>query len=241
MLPLTFWRRLSAFFMKKWRERLVVSCVLVLVGSYAWVHRPHVAPATSVQESVTLPRYAEQEQAAQSVSVSGPLADYMSRVKAAGVETLQPISSTVLQSGSRRTVVSDHVTDDSPVGTSTPLLHRTFNVTRIVDLPFDLPAHASMPKLRGTYRSFVSGNGAGQAGTDDSGVEFLLLNEQQFTDLINGRPSDALFSADDAANGEVNFTMPPTFGKPAKYHLVFRNSSPSSGKRAVQADFHIDF
>ncbi len=226
--------------MKKWQERLVVSCVLVLVGSYAWVHRPHVAPATSVQESATLPRYAEQEQAAQSVSVSGPLADY-TRVKAAGVETLQPISSTVLQSGSHRTVASDHVTDDSPVGTSTPLLHRTFNVARIVDLPFDLPAHASTPKLRGTYRSFLPHNGAEQGGVDDAGVEFLLLNEQQFADLIDGRPGNALFSADDASNGEVNFTMPPTFGKPAKYHLVFRNSSPSSGKRAVQADFRIDF
>ena len=228
--------------MDKCLGRLAASFVLELVGSYLWAHRTHVALHEACgQESVSLPHYAEQDQASQSVSVSGPLADYMSRMKAAGVETLQPISATVLQSGSRRTVASDHVTDDSPVGTSTPLLRRTFNVARIVDLPFDLPAHASTPKLRGTYRSFVPHNGAEQAGSDDGGVEFLLLNEQQFTDLINGRPGDALFSADDASNGEVNFTMPPTFGKSAKYHLVFRNSSLSNGKRAVQADFRIDY
>jgi hypothetical protein len=237
--------------MKKWLGRLAATFVLVLVGSYAWVHRPHVAISeASGLESATSPHYAEQEQASQSVTLTGPLADLMARQKAAGVEMLQPIFSTASQSTPRKTVASDHVTDDSPVGTSTPLLHKTFNVARIVDLPFDLPAHASTPKLRGTYRSFATHGGGQQAAeqSDDHGadVEFLLLNEQQFADLLSGHPSDALFSTDAASSGEVNFSMAPTFGQTAKYYLVFRNSafrdsSHAGAKRAVQADFRIDF
>ena len=149
------------------------------------------------------------------------------------------------QTISHKPLASDHVSNTSPAGTSTTLLHKTFNVTSIVNVPFDLPAHASTPQLRGTYQSFpVQGNvkQASERFSDQSAdVEFLVLNEQQYADLLNGRPGDALFSTDAASNGEVNFTMPPTFGQPMKYFLVFRNASPSVGKKAVQADFRIDF
>lgn len=155
--------------------------------------------------------------------------------------TSQPSDQNVSQEPS----ASDHVSNDSPAGTSTTLLHKTFNVASIMDVPFELPAHASTPQLRGTYQSFFVHGGVKQASerfSDQSAdVEFLLLNEQQHADLLNGRPGNALFSADAVSNGEVDFTMPPTFGKPAKYFLIFRNASPSDGKKAVQADFRIDF
>ena len=72
-------------------------------------------------------------------------------------------------------------------------------------------------------------------------LEFLRLNQQQDSDLVNGRPGDALFSADDTSIGKVNFTLPPTFNPPAKRYLVFRSSSPRASQRVVQADFRIDF
>jgi len=226
--------------MKTWLGWLVASCVLMLIGSYAWIHRRHVAiPAAVVQDNH--PRYAEEEQAGQMLGVTGPMADYMLRQKAGDVETLQPIA----QVSAHKASAGDHVSNDSPVGTSTALLHKTFNVTGITELPFELPAHASTPQLRGTYRAFLSHGGARQANErsddHDALVEFMLLSEQQYADLLNGRPGDALFSADAASNGEVDFTMPPTFGQTAKYHLVFRNSKPTEGKKVVQAEFRIDF
>jgi hypothetical protein len=238
--------------LKEWLRWLVTGFVLVLIGSYAWSHRHQVAtPAKSAEDFDSLPKYAEQKQAGEMVTYSGPLADAMLRQKPGDVVTLQPISSTVPQAGASSSVsygpVSfDHATNDTPVGTSKALLHKTFNVENIVNLPFELPAHASTPNLRGTYRAFPQHNGNSQTGSDeDAAVEFMLLNQQQFADLLNGRPGDALFSADAASNGEVNFTMPPTFAQPAKYYLVFRNSAFRSGSRAtgkaVQADFRIDF
>jgi hypothetical protein len=69
----------------------------------------------------------------------------------------------------------------------------------------------------------------------------MVLNERQFTDFINGHPGDAMFSADSAHDGEVNFSLPPTLSKSTWYYLVFRNSSPTGDKKVVQAEFRVDF
>lgn len=136
-----------------------------------------------------------------------------------------------------------NASDSSPVGTTRPLLHKTFNLSGMVDVPFEVPPHASTPQLKGTYRSYLAQGGvqpASQTTTDDGEVEFMVLSEQQHADLLAGRPSDALFSADAASNGEVDFTLPPTFGQTTKYFLVFRNAT-AANKKVVQADFRIDF
>jgi hypothetical protein len=226
--------------MKEWYRWLIASLLLVLFCSFAWIHmRRSAVPAVAAQPPQS-PAYAEQEQARQMVTVTGPLADYISRRP--DVETLQPAAHPVSYSASGRPLADDHVHNDSPVGTSTSLLHRTFNVADIADLPFELPPHASTPNLRGTYQSFLPRSGqTGVLSDDQAEVEFLLLSETQYAELIHGRPVNPIFSVDAASNGEVDFTMPPTYGRPAKYFLVFRNSAPDKGKKAVQADFRIDF
>ena len=214
---------------------LMVSCALVLVGSYAWINRHQagavIAVPTAEQAPATEAPYAEVREAQKSVTLAGPMADYMSRQEPSKVETLPPIS--------RKASASDHV-GGSPVGTSNTILHQTFKVAGIVNLPFEIPAHAANPQLRGTYRSFVK-----QAGTQSSDtaadVEFLLLNEQQYAEFLNGRSGEAVFSAEDAHNQEVNTGLPPTLDQPAKYYLIFRNNSHDAGKKVVQADFRIDF
>jgi hypothetical protein len=237
---------------KEWFGWLAATLVVVLLGSYMWTHRYHPAiPAHRADESYSGPPYAEPQQADQIVTVTGPLADAMLRQKPGDVVTLQPVSSSVSQpvpqaepgsSVAHRRVSLDHASEDTPVGSSKTLLEKTFNVDNIVNLPFDLPAHASTPNLRGTYRAFLTHNGNQQTlSDDDATVEFMVLNQQQFADLLDGRPADALFSADAASNGEVNFTMPPTFAQSAKYFIVFRNGSRATGKKVVQADFRIDF
>jgi hypothetical protein len=229
---------------------LVMSCVLVLGGSYAWVHRNHMAesvaaPALAPAPSTIPTDYEEAKAARSAAPIAGPLADYMAHDKSASVETLepiQPVASTQpaqsAQAVSHAVRASDHVTGDSPVGTSRGVLHQTFGVAKAVSLAFEVPPHASTPQLRGTYHSFVK---QADGASSDAEVEFLVLNERQYADLVDGHGGEAVFSAEDADSQEVNTSLPPTMDKPAKYYLIFRNNSRSAGKKFVQADFRVDF
>lgn len=216
---------------------LIVGCVVVFVGAFAWTHRPHPAPAPTLaqQEAETDATYEEMREAQKSVTLAGPLANYMAREGQPKVETLQPVS--------HKATALDHV-GGSVVGTSSAILHQTFVVASIVNLPFEVPAHAASPQLRGNYRSFVKPAGGKPGETESSdaaNVEFLVLNEAQYAEFLNGHDSEAIFSADDAHDQEVNASLPLTVDHPAKYYLVFRNTSPKAGKKTVQADFRIDF
>jgi len=224
--------------MKQSINWLVAGCVLAFIIAFAWTHRQPPLPAGPTPEqqaAQTEATYAEVHEAQNAVTVAGPLANYMAREGQAKVETLQPIS--------HKATALDHV-GGSVVGTSSPILHQTFSVASIVNLPFEVPAHAANPQLHGSYRSFVKPAG-GKPGetesTDAANVEFLVLNEAQYAEFLNGHDSEAIFSADDAHDQEVNAGLPLTINQPARYFLVFRNSSPKAGKKLVQADFRIDF
>ncbi len=215
---------------------LMVGLVFVMAGSYAWTRRHRVVAAVAAQGDSVAPvheqpilDYEEARQARELVTVTGPLADYMSRQKPSHVETLQPIS--------HRPTAVDHV-GGSPVGTSSEILQKTFRVIKVVNVPFEVPAHASNPQMRGNYRSFVERDGP-QIGDNSGDVEFLVLNEQQYSDFLSGHSSEATFSADGAQ--EVSASLPPTLSEPAKYHLVFRNNRHDRTRQLVQADFRIDF
>jgi hypothetical protein len=108
----------------------------------------------------------------------------------------------------------------------------------MVNWPFEVPAHAANPQLRGTYRAFLKYGDA--LSPDPADVEFLLLNEQQYGELMGGHPGDAILSA--PSSQEVATGLPPTLDQPAKYYLVFRNNSGKAAKKkVVRADFRIDF
>jgi hypothetical protein len=128
----------------------------------------------------------------------------------------------------------------SPVDTSQQILHKTFSVSSTVKFPFEIPAHAAIPHLRGNYRSFVKDLGV-QSNDDIANVDFLILNEDQYADFVGGRAGEALFSADASHEQDVNVSLPPSQDQPRKYYLVFRNSSGGAAKKLVQADFTVDF
>ena len=88
------------------------------------------------------------------------------------------------------------------------------------------------------FRSFFQAGGKPTSDTD-ADVEFHVLNDEEFSNFLNGKPSEALFSADATHNQEVNASLPPTLNHPATYHLVFLNESRK--KKVVQADFRVDF
>src|SRR5260370_37612813 len=101
---------------------------------------------------------------------------------------------------------SDHIAG-SPVGSSNTILRRTFAVSTLIKVPFEIPAHAATPHLHGTFRSFVQQAGA-QSGDDSANVDFLVLNQQQYSELANGRPSEAPFSADATHEQVMNLGLP---------------------------------
>jgi hypothetical protein len=218
---------------------LVTAIVVLFGGIYAWNQMrraPLVAPAQpQVAEN---PAYAEAQEAQKTVAFTGPLADYMSRQQGSApakeaqqVETLQVVPVKPSE--------SDHV-GGSVVGTSMPILQTTFRVRGAVQVPFEVPAHAASPRLQGSYRSFRK-----QAGTENddtgAGIAFLVLNDQQFNDFLNGRAGEAAFSADDARQQEVNTGLPPTMNQAQKYHLLFLNNSKGKEKQFVEADFRMEF
>ena len=225
--------------MRRVLELLATVFVVILIGLLAWNHRRAVPisaiplpPATS-QPPDTHIEYAEETQAREMVTIAGPLADYVSQHSSnqSAEAVTHPIPV-------RRMVASD-LAANSTSGSSQSILHTTFPLSNATNLSFEIPAHASTPQLHGTYSSFIHQDG--DYSDDDAEVEFLLLDEQQFSAFLRQRPIDELFSASGSRNQEVNFTLPPTFDKPKKYYLVFRNGSNAQKKLAVEADFRLDF
>lgn len=215
--------------MKKSLAPLIVGCIAVLGVLFAWTHLGRVANRVAVPAPAE--QYAEAELANQLVTVTGPMADHMVGQKPTAVETAPPVLHEV--------TALDRV-GNSPALTGGPILHKTLGLTRAANLPFEIPARAASPKLRGTYQAFVRKSGT-QPSEQAAEVELLLLNEQQYADFLSGHLVDALLSAGSAHEQEVDFSLPPTFDQSAKYYLVFRSGSPAAQEKIVQADFRIDF
>lgn len=214
---------------------LVLTCMFAAAGSYAWKHIRHAAlaatshPVPALQEKA--PTYAEQQEANTTVTVHGPLMDYVARGG-----TPQEVET--LQYNPPKQLAAEPAAKTIPGG-SLRILQQTFPVRHAVQLRFEVPAGAVRPFLRGNYRSFWKpGTPAPEA---DAAVEFLLLNKDQYEAFLNGRTGDATFSAEDAQAQEVNASLPPVLGNPAEYHLIFRNNSHDRGKKMVQADLRLDF
>ena len=215
---------------------MVTSLVLLAIACYGWMHLRHTADSLEIQTEPVVElgkqagnAFAEAEDSNQAVTFAGPLATYMSKQGPVRVEQVQAASYTP--------TTSDHV-GGSVVGTNVPILHDKFHVSVIVDLPFNVPPHAATPKLHGTFQSFLQASGKPTSDTD-ADVEFHVLNDQEFSNFLNAKPSEALFSADATHDEEVNASLPPTLNQAVTYHLVFLNNSHK--KKVVQADFRIDF
>jgi hypothetical protein len=98
------------------------------------------------------------------------------------------------------------------------------------DLPFDIPPHASLPRISGTYRE-LGGGFARNAG-------LLVLSDQQFRDFVRGNRGDAVFS-NDGFSGTIDVALRPTYAQGQTYHLLLRNSSRVGV--LTEADFTVSF
>jgi hypothetical protein len=212
---------------------LAVAAVTLAGGAYLGLHPRKASPQAAVAaipEQEAPPKSAEEQQAAQRGTVVGPLASYMERQQ-------KPKATEEDQSRPSQPTSSDHI-GLSPVGTNSVVLHKTFSVQSAADFPFEIPAHAAMPRLHGNFQSFAR---QGDSGEQSGDVEFLVMDERQYLDSAAGRPAEALFSTDPSHAQDVNFSLPASRNQSVKYYLVFRNSPEGSAKKTVQADFTVDF
>lgn len=214
---------------------LLVVLSVILAGGFWSFQRmrkfPVVAGAIPAKTTDSVPTYAEAQQAAQMTKMVGPLVDYMAKQEPSAA----PAESQQVETVTWIPTASDHV-GGSVVGSTIPILHKTFGVRSAVQLPFEVPAHASTPRLRGTYEC-----SARQSENGNSGVELLVFNEEQYAEFLHRRSGDATFSAEEAPAGEVTVSLPPTMNQAARYHLVFCSHSHQGGRKLVKADFRMEF
>jgi hypothetical protein len=193
--------------------------------------------ADQSQDEETKPKANFQDQAKDKmIKVAGPLAELFDKSQSDEANAQDKPQKPVPL---RKPHPSDLIAP-SPVGTTTAIVHKTFSVSPASNFAFQVPAHAASPQLRGSYHSFVPAS-RDQLNDDAGDVDLLLMNDEQYAGYLHGQPADVVYSVDSSHDQDVSLGLPATLDRPAQYYLVFRNTSGSRGRKAVKADFWIDF
>lgn len=121
-------------------------------------------------------------------------------------------------------------------------LHKTFTVKKSAQFPIEVPAHTVIPRVHGTFKSFVPRTGDDPLSDGSTDVGFLLMNAEQFADYSHGHGGGtALYTVEATHDHEVEFVLPPSKDDPEKYYVVFVNSPGGAPVKSVQADFTLSF
>jgi hypothetical protein len=129
-----------------------------------------------------------------------------------------------------------------PQGKPINFLHKTFTVKKSAQFSIEVPPHSVIPRIHGTFESFVPRPGDDSLSDDSTDVTFLLMNPEQFGDYArNPAGSTSLYSVEATHNHEVDFVLPPTNDSPAKYYVVFVNAPGGAPVKSVKADFGLFF
>jgi hypothetical protein len=213
--------------------RLIVFAMLLGGGFYAW---QHYRPMPSKADDDVVAAQAEPKDPTKQpfVKYAGPLADYVS-----------DSTSSSSTSDEEKTPVrgkpspKDHI-EDSPVGTSGTIIRKTFALSRVIDVPFEIPPHAIMPRFHGTIQS-IERKGGAPTHDESANVDMLLMNEKQYAEFAAGRDSEVLLIADTTHYRDIDFVLSPSGEQTVRYHLVFRSSPSGAARKLVKADFSVDF
>ena len=134
----------------------------------------------------------------------------------------------------------DHV--DSTRKKPINFLHKTFTVKKYSQFPVEVPAHTVIPRIHGTFQSFVPRPGDDDLSDDTTDVEFLLMNSEQFADYSRGQGGGtALYNVEATHDHEVEFVLPPAHDEPVKYYVIFANAPGGAAVKSVKADFSLSF
>ena len=208
---------------------------VVLIGGYTYYQNRFSLPKTqTTEQSQEAEPKPDPQDPLPTTTVMGPVVSPLAEF----IEKANPLQK---EEAPRKPHPSDLIAP-SPVGTGTAIVHKTFAVTSTAQFLFQVPPHAASPQLHGTYHSFAKNSGVQSADQDQDGdVDLLLMNDQQYSDFLSGRPADVVYSVDSSHDQDVSLGLPATRDQPVQYYLVFRNSANSPGKKVVQADFRVDF
>jgi len=121
-------------------------------------------------------------------------------------------------------------------------LHKTFPVAKSVPFSVEVPPHSVIPRIHGTFQSFVPRPGDDDLSDASTDVTFLLMNAEQYTDFTrNPAGSTALYSVEATHNHEVEFVLPPTNDSSVTYYVVFVSAAGGVPVKTVNADFGLYF
>jgi hypothetical protein len=159
------------------------------------------------------------------------------RLKMYGVlnqpETVDPKDAPVLRPRPNPPAGLDRV-NPSPAGAPRRFVHGRFSVKSYQGFAFDVPPHATHPRVQGSFRVFASD---GTAST----MDVLLLSREEFDAFIHRGLGAATFSLPDSDGGDIDWVLNPTFLNPQRSYLVFNNASGRPQLKRVQADFTVSF
>jgi len=121
-------------------------------------------------------------------------------------------------------------------------LHKTFTVKKSAQFSIEVPPHSVIPRIHGTFESFVPRPGDDNLSDDSTDVTFLLMNSEQYAEYArNPVGSTSLYSVEATHNHEVDFMLPPTNNSAVKYYVVFVNDPGGVPVKSVEADFGLFF
>lgn len=121
-------------------------------------------------------------------------------------------------------------------------LHKTFTVKKYTQFLVEVPPHAVIPRIHGTFQSFVPRPGDDNLSDDSTDVGFLLMNPAQFADYAHGHGGGtALYTVESTHSHEVEFVLSPTKNNSEKYYVVFVNTPGGAPIKSVTADFTLSF
>jgi hypothetical protein len=128
----------------------------------------------------------------------------------------------------------------SPLGTTQQVLQKNFKVAAPAIFSFEIPAHAAMPHLAGSYKSYVAKVEI-QSSQDSANVDFFVLTDDQYAGYSSDGTIDSLFSATASHDQNVDVSLPPSLTQPKKFYLIFRSTPGSDPTKVVKADLSVNF
>jgi len=121
-------------------------------------------------------------------------------------------------------------------------LHETFTLKTSAHFAVEVPPHTAIPRIHGTFQSFVPRPGDDDLSDDTTDVQFLLMDPEQFSDHSRGQGGGtALYTVESTHDHEVEYVLPPTRDTSAKYYVVFVNAPGGAPVKFVTADFSLSF
>jgi hypothetical protein len=155
----------------------------------------------------------------------------------AGIATVSLIGCSRQQPAQKETINSLDRVDNTKFQPKN-FLHKTFAVKAFTAFEVEVPPHIVIPRIHGTFTSFVR-HGEDRQSDDSTDVSFLLMSTDQYAEYARGnRQAEALYTVDSSHSHEVEFLLPPTKEEAVKFYVVFVNlPTGKAPPKMVEADF----